>query len=191
MSRAYDSYNNLVWKGLLEVILSKHPLKAVPTWKLGSTLKLDQVSWGPIQSSLEYFQQWTLQNIPGALLWCLAIFMAGKFKKKHCYYSLSLFPMLELVSLLALIISPQTCQKSLTTPALPPPIRQLKRAVRFHFHPSHPKAKQTHLLPPRLAHLVLQNPLISSIPVYCVPRHQSTMLHSFPHKKIRLFCYLP
>lgn len=68
MSRAYDSYNNLGWKRLLEVILSKHPLKAVPTSKLGSTLKLDQVSWGPIQSSLEYFQGWTFQNIPGALV---------------------------------------------------------------------------------------------------------------------------
>lgn len=66
MSRAYDSHNNLGWKGLLEVILSKHPLKAVPTSKLGSTLKLDQVSRGPIQSSLEYFQGWTFQNILGA-----------------------------------------------------------------------------------------------------------------------------
>lgn len=80
MSRAYDSYNNLGWKGVLEVILSKHPLKAVPTSKLGSTLQLDQVSWGPIQSSLEYFQGWTFQNISGALIRCLAIFMAGKFK---------------------------------------------------------------------------------------------------------------
>lgn len=71
--------------------------------------------------------------------------------------------------------------------ALPPPIRQLKRTVRSHFHPPHPTAKQTHLLPPLLVHLVLQSPLTSSVPVNCMPRHQSVMLHSLPHQKIEFF----
>lgn len=91
MSRVYESWNNLGWKGLLEVILSKQPLKAGPTSKLGPALKLDEVARAPVQSIFEYVQGWTFLNLTGALVQCLTIFMVGKFKKS---FILSPFPML-------------------------------------------------------------------------------------------------
>lgn len=103
------------------------------------------------------------------------------------HYILSLFSMFQLTSVGS---HPPTCQKILTTPALHPPIEQLKTAARSPFMPSHPTAEETQVPQPLLAQPVLQSPLTSSVPMYCVPVHQSIMLQilsSLPHQKRVLF----
>lgn len=173
MSRVYESWNNLGQKGLLEVILSKQPLKAEQNSKLAPNLKLDEAAWAPVQSIVDYVQGWTFPNLTGALVQCLTIFM----EKNHLFYYY--FPCCSLC-LLALILSSQTCQKRSSTPAVHPPTRQQKTAIRPPIKPSHTKAEQTQtpLLPPGT--LVLQSPLCSSVPMHFIPIHQSMMLHSFP-----------
>lgn len=104
--------------------------------------------------------------------------------------------MLELMSLLALIISPQTCQKSLTIPALPSLLQPLSSgswreqwgSISIHLILRPNKSISSHLSwhiwCPRI-------PSTSSVPVHCVPKHQSMMLHTLSSSEDRIFCYLP
>lgn len=186
-------HTTIVWKGLLEVTITKHPLKAVPTSKLDSTLKLDQVSWGPIQSSLEYFQGWTLQIIPGALVWCLTIFMAGKLKKTT--------QLLQLITISHAGAYVSVGSHHTTTKLPEEPDYSCSIHPLLHLLPSGSWRGQwgpisIHLIlwpnKPISSHLAWhiwcsRIPSTSSAPVCCVPRHQSMMLHSFSHQKTEFF----
>lgn len=164
MSRVCKSQSNLGWKGLLEVILPKHPLKAGPTSKLSPALKLDQVAWGPIPSRFVYFQGWTLQNLPTVLVQCLTIFMAGKINTVVFYHT----HVAACVCWLSFYHHKPTGRSWLLLLYTLP---LLKTAVKILFKPSHPKPEQIQLSLPLLIHLVLQSPLASSVPVYwcCTP----------------------
>lgn len=106
----------------------------------------------------------------------------------NCYI-LSLFPMLQLMSVGShpvITNVPEEPECSCSTPSR----QAAEDSNKMRFQPSHPKAEQNQLPQPLLEHLVLQSPLISSVPMYCTPIHQPTMpqIHSSsPHQKMVFF----